>query len=739
MADDADFYQTYYAGKLWSLLPEIYRTLDSTSAFDPSVQNPPNGPLRELVNRIGKQAATLRRSIDRMWEDQSIEGCDDWVIPYIGAQLAANLVSSLDARAQRLDVFKTIYYRQRKGTLPILEEIAADITGWDARVVELYRRMGRARHGLDPPFGRPVGVATPAAHATAGPSPPVAAGLVGANTRTPAGGYADLRNDYGASRAGTAFDELSYTADLRLGQGQTGWYNITNLGVFLWRLQSVLVQGVTPVAVSDQANQYTFDPTGRDVPLFAFPVQAFDTNWIPRQEYQLPGPIDDRLLKVALSKLYATVDPTNRSLQGNAIGLYKGVPSVATLVPLHHISADPHETTHYVIDAVRGRVTAPAGSHAHPMPLATPHTTASPHPRHLPAPPLQVSYCYGFSSTIGAGGYDRRVRGQPQLSVPCGTSFVTGGGSNFAAISSETVEISDSLTYNSAPNTTIGSATGPNSLVVRASNLARPLVRFPHSATGPAQWTFTGSTVSDPGNTLVLDGLFVSGGDIVVEGNFDAVTISTCTLDPGAWNGDAARLAADRQPLIPAHLCINGTVRSLVIDRCILGPVTTNGTGSVERVTITNSILQAVAPIGTNAIEIETGITTIGGCTVLGNARFHQLEATDSLFCGVVTVANNQQGCVRFSAWTSGSVLPSQYACVQLDPGQELFASTAFGDPHFAQLLPSVDPGVGAGAEDASEMGAFSRDKNPIKECSLLLKYQEYMPIGLTPVLIYVT
>jgi hypothetical protein len=36
-------------------------------------------------------------------------------------------------------------------------------------------------------------------------------------------------------------------------------------------------------------------------------------------------------------------------------------------------------------------------------------------------------------------------------------------------------------------------------------------------------------------------------------------------------------------------------------------------------------------------------------------------------------------------------------------------------------------------------MGVFSRDKNPIKEHSLLIEYQEYMPIGLTPVLIYMT
>src|SRR5947209_18681117 len=140
-----DRYAEYYAAKLWQLVPAVYRSLDS----DPTEP----GPLAELVNRIGAQAALLRRSIDRLWEDQSIESCDDWVIPYIGDLLATRLVACLDARAQRLDVAKTIYYRRRKGTVGLLEEIAADITGWNARAVEFFRRLSRSRHNYDPQIG----------------------------------------------------------------------------------------------------------------------------------------------------------------------------------------------------------------------------------------------------------------------------------------------------------------------------------------------------------------------------------------------------------------------------------------------------------------------------------------------------------------------------------------------------------------------------------------------------------
>lgn len=592
MVDAGDGYQAYYAGKLWSLLPQIYQTSDTTNAFDPSDPNPPNGPLRELVNRISATAATLRRSIDRMWEDQSIESCDDWVIPYIGAQVAANLVSSLDARSRRLAVFKTIYYRQRKGTLPILEQIAAETTGWDVRVVELYRRMGRAHHGLDPAFKSPL---------------ERSAGLIGANTGTPAGGYADLRNDYGASRARTAFDEFSYTADVRLGQGKRGWYNIPQLGIFLWPLQSVMVGGVTPVAAAGVDNVYTFDPTGRDIQLFASPAAASNSSWTPRPEYDLPAPIDRRLLRAALSKLYPS-----------SIALYQGVPSAPTLAPLDQVTADSRDASRYVIDPARGRISAPAGASLQ-----------------------SVSYRYGFSSTLGAGGYDRREPGTASPSVPPVLPTVTGGGGGIVVASSGTVEIGDSATYAGAPNYAIA---GSNSLVLQASNGQRPLVRF----TSPTEWRFTGSPVNGVASNLLLDGLFVSGADIVLDGAFEQVTLSTCTLDPGAWRKRAPQRAIDGRPLVPTRLRIHGTVRHLTIDRCILGPVATSGDAAVERVTITNSILQVVAP--TDAIAITTGVTRICGCSLLGRARFHQVEASNSLFHGVVLVADQQQGCLQFSA-----------------------------------------------------------------------------------------
>jgi hypothetical protein len=113
-------------------------------------------------------------------------------------------------------------------------------------------------------------------------------------------------------------------------------------------------------------------------------------------------------------------------------------------------------------------------------------------------------------------------------------------------------------------------------------------------------------------------------------------------------------------------------------------------------------------------------------------------------------VDDTQHGCVRFTAWASGSILPRQYESVTIAPGASLFTSTDFGQPGYGQLLPTVDtaivstagpgspavPTIASGAQNGSEMGAYSRDLNPNKVRGLLIKYQEYMPAGLVPVLI---
>jgi hypothetical protein len=848
-----DGYDGYYAERLWQLLPGVYRTTDTDSLGAP-------GPLRELVNRIGAQVAVVRRSIDRMWENQSVETCDGWVIPYLGDLLGTNLVNQLDVRAQRLDVAKTIHYRRRKGTLQVLEELAADVTGWPAHVVEGFRRLARTRHGLDPTVG-------PAAFAPAGPAEVApllgAEGLTGLLTGGMSGGFADLRSWHGSTLADGPFDESFHSADLRRPLGAAGHFGLPTLLAFLWRLTSFVVVAGTPVAIAGCADQYVFDPTGRQVPLFLPPspaVDEFAETWEPRREWQVPGPLTASL-EAALNPDAASDPPAPPYPDADLPARYRvGGAEVASIWP----------------ELGRFAVAAP------------------------PSDALSVDYHYGFSSTVGAGPYDRNLLGDPPS--PLGAETVVTGGSGLdaalsAAPASATVTVGDSLTYTALAD--VGSAATPIvRLLVRAGPGTRPVLRpaQPPPAVA-APWVFTGGLTHDSGANLVLDGLTLSGCDLVLRGVFDTVRLTACTVDPGtAGFGDPPlATAVDGVSLAPSRIFIEpdpaappgeGTgIRQLVVDHCILGPVRTRLGGSVETVTVSDSILQglpagagpsyavadvfdpallvqgllagralsgsetppyplsatllaampaavtsalegfasaspatqatawgsgssddpsaavlgglnelvtgpslyradlfsgvALSPatqaladdppleaaqlaafnrglldaafpvaLGTAALAVADAGVELSRVTVLGRLAAHRLWASDSILSELTAVDDVQVGHVRFSACAEGSVVPGQYESATIAPGTALFGSVSFGRPGYAQLLETADQSVvggpaaasiATGAETGSEMGAFSADLNPLKEQGLLAKFAEYMPLGLTPVIIHVT
>jgi hypothetical protein len=191
---------------------------------------------------------------------------------------------------------------------------------------------------------------------------------------------------------------------------------------------------------------------------------------------------------------------------------------------------------------------------------------------------------------------------------------------------------------------------------------------------------------------------------------------------------------------------VEAQVQELVVERSLLGPLQERAGGHIEKLVASDSVLQALW--AEPALLLVDGEADLSRCTVLGPAQVHRIEASECVLDDVVRVDDAQHGCVRFSAYATGSVLPRPYESVEIAPGAPLFTSRRFGQPGYAQLLQSVDaqivtgrPGatISEGAEDGSEMGAFAREKNPIKLRSLGIKYEEFMPLGLVPVFVAVT
>ncbi|MBN1262500.1 MAG: hypothetical protein JXB35_17600, partial [Anaerolineae bacterium] len=94
---------------LYALLPAIYRIRDAERG----------GELKALLSVIAEQLAVLEENLDQLYDDQFIETCAEWVVPYIGDALgvrALNTETAATPYSLRAYVANTIAYRRRKGT-----------------------------------------------------------------------------------------------------------------------------------------------------------------------------------------------------------------------------------------------------------------------------------------------------------------------------------------------------------------------------------------------------------------------------------------------------------------------------------------------------------------------------------------------------------------------------------------------------------------------------------------------
>ena len=140
------------ADKLYQLLPAIYRIRDAEQG----------SALRALCEVLAEDIAVLRENLDQLYDDQFIETCADWVAPYIGDVIGYRTLHAVTERTRsaRAEVANTIAYRRRKGTATVLEQLARDVTGWNARVVEFFQWLQTSQYMN---HLRPSNAATPGA------------------------------------------------------------------------------------------------------------------------------------------------------------------------------------------------------------------------------------------------------------------------------------------------------------------------------------------------------------------------------------------------------------------------------------------------------------------------------------------------------------------------------------------------------------------------------------------------
>ncbi|RYY31772.1 MAG: hypothetical protein EOP46_20495, partial [Sphingobacteriaceae bacterium] len=215
------------------------------------------GPLKALLSIIANQIAVLEDNFEQLYDDQFIETCAEWVVPYIGDLVAARgLYVYPDADfSQRSQVANTLSYRRRKGTAAVLEQLARDVTGWNASVVEYFQLLATTQY-LN--HLRPTNLAV-----------------------------ANIRAWDTHLTVNKPFDKTAHTVDVRNIAGKSGKYNIPNIGVWLWRINGYS-HSKSPAYQVD-STRYRFNRLGLDAPLYNNPqTDAFITHLATESNVAMP-------------------------------------------------------------------------------------------------------------------------------------------------------------------------------------------------------------------------------------------------------------------------------------------------------------------------------------------------------------------------------------------------------------------------------------------------------------------
>jgi hypothetical protein len=717
---------------LYQLLPALYRREDAGLGL----------PLEALLDIISTEVGHVQRNITDLWDDFFIETAAEWAIPYIGDLIGSSPLHNV-AGSRRADVANTIFLRRRKGTLVMLEEMAAGVTGWGARAVPYFellqwsqnldhirlRAASDPRVGPAPDFGRADRVST-----------------------------ANILNIDAMDRVDGPFDEVAHSVDVRPFGPGVGRHNIRNIGFFLWRLQSQPLFAVTPRAVPGQPHGFHFSPLGAATPLF--------TNDEPppggerAEEPNVPGPI--RPLALHLDLLDADGDATRfygpASYHSLAVAVgdpaapfgSPGLPVIpASAVTVCDLSGwrRPGGGKAVAVDPRRGRLTLSAA--------AEPGAGQA----------VRVSYGYGFSGgaggDMGGGVYDRRdTLSEPEAGdfraavaagdpgeLPAGVPWHTSiddAVAQWLALADPperaVVEIHDNGTYVETASYTLPR---DRTLEIRALNRRRPVIEV-------AEFRIRGS---DGGARLVLNGVVVIGGPLRIDDGVDAVTLVHSTLVPGRGFDPAGEPAS---PLAGSLLVTaDAATCAVTFDRSITGSLRLPDEGF--SLTALDSIVDAVGR--SIAIAGRTGgfgpVCDLRRTTILGGVRVRAIGyASDVLFDGDVEVERTQRGCVRLSYVDDRAATPRRYRC-QPDLALEgvapaerggvrsrlrpRFTSRRYGAPGYAQLAHEAAPELRTGAENEAEMGAFNRLMEAQRIANLRIRLDEYLPAGLEAGIIFET
>ena len=722
--------------QLYDLLPTIYRLRDCEN----------NEALKSYLTVFAEQISVLQENIDQLYDDQFIETCAEWMVPYIGDLIAYKPLHTKVTRelSQRAEVANTIAYRRRKGTATMLEQLARDTTGWPARVVEFFQILATTQY-LN-------------------------------HTRSNNHYAPDLLDWQKLQSINTAFDSTAHTVDVRHIDTDLGKHNIKNIGIYLWRLQSYSLTQFPLIPVSP--GRYFLAPLQHDIPLFNRPVAERNITRLA-EPLNVPQAINRRVMDAELLAYYG---------EGKSVAIYEDLNDAEVGLDLIsenviRICCLSDKNGNWINEPLDEVSDPPEGEPVDPgvfkkIIVLDPETGRLAIPPHMIADDIKLwaTFHYGFSANLSGGEYERASAFDPVLTT---VEPVSGSQSIQTALDNLAgegiVEIGDSGRY---PETLSIVVNAGQRIELRAANEHFPLIQL------DSDLVISGlepTSENDEGGVVTLDGLLIAGGSIVIPASNNGLRrlhLRHCTLVPGI-NLDQG--GAPVSPDIPSIFVESSAVK-IIIEDCIIGALRVVEGADVR---IENSVVDANAGDAVAYAALDSvsagGTLTIINSTVIGKVHTRMMQlasncifdaklaSTDS-WLSPLMAERKQHGCVRFSFVPLSARLPRRFRCqpelainqaiekaqarqaTGLTSSQKslisarivnsvspVFKDARYGQPAYMQLALSCAKEILGGADDESEMGAFHDLFQPQRETNIKLRLKEYLRFGLEAGIFYET
>jgi hypothetical protein len=704
------------ANSIYSLLPAIFRLRDAQQG----------GQLEALFKVLEDQAALVRENVWQLYDDQFIETCAPWAIPYIGQLIGFEPIYTvaLSGPDSRAEVANTIGYRRRKGTLLAMEQLTHDVSARTTIAVEEFKRLITTLSLRD-----------------VRPHRAYNANLRrGRDWEDPAGPFNQINRSIDVRRiaprnriAPTGPDQ----APLEMALHGPGRFNIPDVAVWMWRWRSWQVTSAPAFTLG--SGGYFFSSLGGPVPLFQKPLPTPLPFSRLTSEADAPKPISRYRFKISTADFY----PVSIQL------IEDGMPVDVSRIVCANLTETSGAVCHVpsgkiAIDPELGRI-----QYAEDVPLPT---------------ELRVSYSYGASAPIGGGPYDRSADLIPAKSVAL---FAVVGTANYPTLESAIAA------WNTLPAGSAGIIVLPNFESYVIDLTASHAVQIPNQSQlliaagevseegAPPEWnksrvTLRGdievigqsSSTSGDGQALPIGQIQFSGiwlaGEIRLVGDAVCAQITDCTLTPGR------SLTRQGEAAFPGEPSLSGSAiaASVCMSRSITGPIALPASCSVR---IIQSIVDSGSPycpaFAGADLSSPGAVLHIEDSTVVGrvwtklmrlasNTIFHAWMGRRDPWQSAVWSSQRQTGCVRFCWLPWNSLVPRRYECLPQDSASEAamapqFISLHFGQPGYCMLSGDVPLAIWKGADNSSQMGVYQSVQETEAVTNIQIRSAEYLPANM--------